>query len=144
MIATDPAAPGLASFPELLARSRVLTLHCSLTRGSHRLLDASAFERLSPGAIMLNTARGECVDLSALTAALDSGRIAGCGLDVFDPEPPPEIAELARRRNVIVTPHSAGYFDGLALAVEEEVVATIRAIRDGAPLTHRVRADSEN
>lgn len=133
VLATDPAIAGLAPLEDVLARSALLTLHCSRTPSSERLLSAPAIATLKPGAIVLNTARGECVDLPALLSALDRGALGGIGLDVFAQEPPPELSAIAARANVIVTPHSAGYFDGLARAVEDEVVATIAAIRAGTP-----------
>lgn len=134
VLSCDPAFSELASFHDVLAHAHILTLHCSLSPSSDRMLDADAIARMRAGAIVLNTARGEIVDLEALVHALDDGRLGGLGLDVFTPEPPLDLASLASRRNVIVTPHSAGYFDGLARAVEEEVVDTIAAIRTGSPL----------
>lgn len=134
VLSCDPAISGLASYHDVLTHAQVLTLHCSLSPSSERMLDAAAIARMRKKTIVLNTARGECIDLAALVEALDDGRLGGLGLDVFTPEPPLNLATLASRRNVIVTPHSAGYFDGLARAVEDEVVDTIAAIRAGSPL----------
>jgi D-3-phosphoglycerate dehydrogenase / 2-oxoglutarate reductase len=134
VIACDPAFPDLAPFDDVLTRATIVSLHCSLTTSSDRMFDAATIGRMPRGAILLNTARGECVDETALLAALDSGQLGGAGLDVFATEPPSALAEFTRRRSVFVTPHSAGYFDGLARAVEDEVVATIAAFRDGRPI----------
>lgn len=98
------------SFERLLAEADVVSCHCALTPETTRLFDAEAFRRMRPGSILVNTARGAVVDLEALDRALDSGLLAGAAIDVAPVEPPPAdaaIMQLARRRNVIVTPHSA-------------------------------------
>jgi D-3-phosphoglycerate dehydrogenase len=74
---------------ELAAASDVLTLHAPLTPATHHLVDAALLARARPGAILVNCGRGGLLDLDAALAALESGRLGGIGLDVFDPEPPP-------------------------------------------------------
>ncbi len=137
VVACDPAVPGLAPLDDVLARADVLTLHCSLTRSSHRLLDAARIAKLKPGAIVINTARGECIDLPALLAAKHLG---GIGLDVFEPEPPGDLAAIARHDNVFVTPHSAGYCDDLSARIEREVVVTLGAFVRGEAIPNEVTA----
>ncbi len=131
----DPAVAGSLSLPDLFELSRVVSLHCSLTPSSERVLDAGAFAQMPPGTVVINTARGRCVDLEALLAA---GHLGGVGLDVFPEEPCPRLAELAARPDSILTPHAAGYHAGLGAAVSQEVEATVRAWLDDAPLAHRV------
>ncbi len=93
-------------FGELLERSDVLSLHCSLNDDSRGLLDAGALGRMKPHALLINTSRGAVVDEAALIAALEKGRIAGAGLDVFDREPAVPAA-LLRHPRVVVSPHLA-------------------------------------
>lgn len=88
----------------LLERSDVISLHCPLTEQTRNLLDASAFARMKPGALLINTARGGIVDHQALAQALQSGRLAGAGLDVY-PEEPNIPAELLAMDQVVCTPH---------------------------------------
>src|SRR5262245_4996257 len=83
-----------------------------LTKETERLCDARFFEALKPGAILVNVARGRCVDTAALVAALKSGRLAGACLDVTDPEPLPPDHELWKLPNVLITPHDAAASDG--------------------------------
>lgn len=107
--AADPG-PGKLPFEEVLATSDVLSLHCPLTSETQHMLDAATLASMKPGAIVINTARGALIDLEALERALDAGQIGGAGLDVAPVEPPPPgsaILRLARRDNVVVTPHSA-------------------------------------
>ncbi|MFQ5429285.1 MAG: NAD(P)-dependent oxidoreductase [Phycisphaerae bacterium] len=96
---------------ELAARSDLVTVHVSLTdAGPHAtrdLLSAEWFAALKPGAILINTARGEVVDEAALIGALQSGRLAGAVLDVWRNEPRPA-AELVERCD-LATPHLAGH-----------------------------------
>jgi D-lactate dehydrogenase len=111
---------------ELLERSDVVSLHAPAVPATHHMIDAAALARMRPGALLINTARGALVDTEALVAALDSGRLGGAGLDVFEGEE--HVGEdyellaqggedrvrlalgrrlLADRDDVILTPHNA-------------------------------------
>ena len=84
-----------------------VTLHCSLTDATVRIIDAAALAQMKPTAFFINTARGARVDTEALTRALADGRIAGAALDVVDPEPLPADHPLYSMTIVILTPHAA-------------------------------------
>jgi len=103
-------ADGKLAFEEVLATCDVLSLHCPLTDETRNLINAETLGLMKPGAIVINTARGALIDYDALEAALESGRFGGAGLDVAPVEPPPPgsaILRLAKRPDVIVTPHAA-------------------------------------
>jgi D-3-phosphoglycerate dehydrogenase len=99
---------GIASLPEFLQRADVLSLHCPLNPSSRGMLGAAELALLPPGAILLNTARGEVVDEAALLAALASGRLRGAGLDSFSEEPLPPGHPFLGLPNVLLTPHVGG------------------------------------
>ena len=89
---------------DLLKRSDFVSLHCPSSTQTHHLIDAAAFELMPDHAILLNTARGDIVDEAALVAALQSGAIAGAGLDVYEAEPRVAV-ELQKLSNVVLLPH---------------------------------------
>ena len=95
-----------AKLDELLAGCDAVTLHVPLTRETRGLLGARRIASMRPGALLVNTSRGEVVDLDAVLAALRSGRLGGAALDVLPQEPPRE-APVAP--NLILTPHAAYY-----------------------------------
>jgi D-3-phosphoglycerate dehydrogenase / 2-oxoglutarate reductase len=112
LLAYDPfsAPPPEIASPdvlELASASDVLTLHVPLTEETHHLVDEAFLDRVRPGAVLINCGRGGLVDLDATLAALESGRLAGVGLDVFDPEPP-EHHRLFDHPDVVLTPHLMG------------------------------------
>jgi D-3-phosphoglycerate dehydrogenase / 2-oxoglutarate reductase len=92
---------------ELLRRSDFISLHAPLTDSTQGLLGDRQFEQMKPTAFLINTSRGGLIDHAALWRAISSGRLAGAGLDVFDPEPPDLSLPLFRDDRVIVTPHAA-------------------------------------
>lgn len=89
----------------LLASSDIVSLHCPLTPENRGLINADMIARMRPGAILLNTARGELVDEAALVAALRDGRLGGAGLDTFASEPIAPDHPLLTLDNVVVSPH---------------------------------------
>ena len=91
----------------LLRESDIVTLHCPLTPETKGLMNAAAFAEMKPGSILINTSRGPVVDEKALRAALDSGKLAGAGLDVLETEPMREDCPLFGAPNCIITPHIA-------------------------------------
>ncbi len=95
------------SLEELLQSSDFITLHCSATPDTIGMINAKTLALTKPGVRIINCARGELIDEAALLAALESGQVAGAGLDVFQKEPPAGSA-LVSHANVIATPHIAG------------------------------------
>jgi glyoxylate reductase len=89
---------------ELLATSDVVSLHCPYSPETHHLIGAAQFETMRPTAFLVNTARGPVVDEAALVAALEAGKIAGAGLDVFENEPTVHPG-LVSRDDVVLVPH---------------------------------------
>ncbi len=115
-------------FDDLLASADILTIHVPYSEATHHLVGAKELARMKPAAILINTARGGVVDDVALIAALQQGKLAGAGLDVFENEPRlnPEFLKL---KNVVLTPHIASSSEsarfGMAMKAAENLVAAL-------------------
>lgn len=96
------------TFEELIRTSDIITLHIPLTDQTKHIIGAKELERMKPGAIVINTARGGLVDDCALAAAVRDGRLRGAGLDGVEREPLSPDDELLQDPNIIVTPHVGG------------------------------------
>ena len=94
-------------FETLLEEADFISLHTPLTDETRHMIDADAFSKMKPNAVLVNTARGAVVDPHALYEALKERRIFGVGLDVTDPEPIPINSPLLTLDNVVITPHIA-------------------------------------
>lgn len=92
-------------FERLLQDCDIISLHCPLTDSNRKLFGAAQFQRMRPGSLLINTARGELIDTDALIHALSEQQIGGAGLDTFHPEPLPADSALFGLPNVVVTPH---------------------------------------
>jgi phosphoglycerate dehydrogenase-like enzyme len=126
------------ALPSVLPRADWLALACPLSDETRGLIDAAALARLPRGAHLLNVARGEIVDESALCAALQSGQLAGAYLDVFATEPLPPDSPLWTQPNVIVTPHASTISAGSRARQAEIFLANLERWSRGAALLNRV------
>jgi D-3-phosphoglycerate dehydrogenase len=99
----------LLPLEELLPQADYLTVHVLLSPETRHLIGARQLALMKPSAFLVNTCRGPIIDESALIAALQAGRLAGAGLDVFEEEPLPLTSPLRDLPNVILTPHTAVY-----------------------------------
>jgi len=95
-------------FATLLAEADFVCVHCPRNAETLGMFGAAEFARMKPNAYFINTARGKIHKEDALLAALQTGQIAGAGIDVFDVEPPPPDHPLLHLDNVVATPHIAG------------------------------------
>jgi len=141
---TDDGSPDWRPLPGLLSASDVVSLHLPLTPQTENLIDADALNRMKPGAVLVNTARGGVVDESALVAALRSGRLAAAGLDVFAVEPVSPANPLLALDNVVVTPHVVWYTQDTMRRYLTVAVDNCRRLRDGEELAHVVNTDVVN
>jgi D-3-phosphoglycerate dehydrogenase / 2-oxoglutarate reductase len=124
----------VADLDAALAQADFVTIHCPRNAETLGMFGAARLARMRAGAFLVNTARGGIVDEAALFAALESGHIAGAGLDVFDPEPPDPAHPLLQLETVLAAPHRAG---ATVESVAAVVVATARnmlSVLDGTPI----------
>src|SRR5215204_2064236 len=128
------------SLDQMLARMDVVSVNCPHTPATYHLLSARRLKLLKPEAIVVNTARGEIIDETALARLIEAGEIAGAGLDVFEHEPAvnPRLIKLARAGKVVLLPHLASNtFEG-RVDMGEKVIVNIRAFMDGHKPPDRV------
>ncbi len=150
-IAADPYAPDSlfaaqkterVDLDELYARSDFISVHAPLTPETEKMLNAEAFRKMKPEALIINTSRGPLVDIDALAAALDAGEIAGAGLDVLPQEPPAANNPLFGRDNVILTPHTGFYSEDALLDLQTTVATDVAAVLNGQTPRYPVRPRS--
>lgn len=114
----------------LVARSDIITLHCPLTADTDKIINAERIAHMKPNAYVINSSRGELIDEDALIEALQSGRIAGAGLDVYTHEPAVDSRFLSIA-NAVLLPHlGSATFEGRE-ASGERVITNIRVWADG-------------
>ncbi|HWN81029.1 MAG TPA: NAD(P)-dependent oxidoreductase, partial [Candidatus Udaeobacter sp.] len=115
---------------EVLAEADFLTLHVPLTSATRHLIDDAALARMKTGARVVNVSRGGIVDEAALRRALESGRLAGAALDVFEEEPPAAKDPLIQRTDVVATPHLGASTreaqELVAITVAEQLLDVLR------------------
>ena len=121
------------SLDELLGAADVISLHVKLTEQSRGLIGTREFALMKPGALFINTARGAVVDTPALVAALDSSKLGGAGIDVFDIEPVPADHPLLACQHVVLTPHNADQTPEGIDILNAGVVDNVLAFLQGKP-----------
>ncbi len=121
------------SLEQLLASSDFVSLHVPFTPETHHLFDALAFERMKSSAILINVARGAVVDEAALAQALQTGQIAGAGLDVYEDEPNvhPELLKL--KKHVVLAPHLGSATEETRRAMADLAIRNVLAVLAGKP-----------
>lgn len=120
------------SYESLLKESDYITLHVLLTSETKKMVNADAIALMKSDVMIVNTSRGAVIDQDALVAALESGRIAGAALDVFEREPLPVDHPLRSLEHVVLTPHAAAFTVESLEALRHEMCNTVTTwIRDG-------------
>jgi D-3-phosphoglycerate dehydrogenase / 2-oxoglutarate reductase len=129
----------LVSFDELITRADAITVHVPMGRATRGLINAATIERMKPGVMLLNVARGGILDEAAVAEALVAGRIAGAAIDVYEKEPPVG-SPLLTAPNTLLTPHLGASTAEAQVAVAEEVAEQILEVLDGRPARYAVNA----
>lgn len=122
---------------EAAVKSDIVTLHCPLTPENKGFINSEFISHMKKGAILINTARGGLVNSADLAEALNSGRLAGAGIDVLEKEPPEEPHPLIEAENCIVTPHNAWMPVETREKLIDLIAANLRDFIDGKE-TNRV------
>lgn len=125
------------SLEELLSTSKVVTLHLVPSAETRKLLDAKRLATMRKDSILVNTARSALIDMAALAQALEQGHPGMAALDVYDDEPVPADSPLARRANVVLTPHLGFVNEPVFAKFGPGVVANLLAWLDGKPLARQ-------
>ncbi len=126
---------------ELLEQSHFISLHCYLDEATRHLVNAETIARMRPGVVLINTARGPCIDEQALLDGLDSGRIAAAGLDVVEREPLTD-SRLREHPHILFTPHSAFYSVEGFVELRTKAAEEVRRVLLGEPPRNPVNPEA--
>lgn len=122
------------SLKRLLRGADFVSLHLPLTEKTRHIINEERLREMKATAYLINTARGELIDEKALQHALETGQIAGAGLDVMEHEPPQSDHPLCLLQNAVITPHCAWYTERSQKVLREKACAeVIRVLRGGMP-----------
>jgi D-3-phosphoglycerate dehydrogenase len=135
MIQKQGAEP--VALDTLFARADIITLHLPLTVQTRGMLNSAAFEKMKDGVRIVCAARGGVIEEKALLAALNSGKVASAGLDVFEVEPPGQ-TELVSHPRVICTPHIGAQTVEAQARAAADIAAEVLAALEGKPLRWKV------
>ncbi|WP_157670984.1 D-2-hydroxyacid dehydrogenase [Chitinibacter sp. GC72] len=126
---------GYLGWDEAISTADVISLHCPLNEQTRHLIGADELAQMKRSAIVINTARGGLIDEAALLAALQTGQIAGAGLDVLVNEPPREGNPLLALDwpNLIITPHVAWASEGTMQTLADQLIDNIAGFLRGQP-----------
>jgi glyoxylate reductase len=121
------------SLDQMLARMDIVSVNTPHTPATYHLLSGRRLKLMKPEAIVVNTARGEIIDETALARLIEAGDLAGAGLDVFEHEPAvnPRLLKLARRGKVVLLPHIASATHEGRIDMGEKVIVNIKTFMDG-------------
>lgn len=130
------------SLDQMLARMDIVSVNCPHTPATYHLLSARRLKYLRPEALIINTSRGEVIDENALTRMLESGELAGAGLDVFEHEPSvsPKLIKLAKAGKVTLLPHMGSATTEGRIDMGEKVIVNVKTFWDGHRPPDRVLA----
>ncbi len=123
-----------STLDELAYKSDIVTLHCPLTEKTEKIINADFLSKMKPTALLINTARGGAVDEQALADALNSGKIAGAGVDVLSTEPPKADNPLLSAKNCNITPHIAWAAYETRERLMQILKNNVQAFFDGNPI----------
>lgn len=126
------------SLEDLLEQSDAVTLHCPSLPQTRQMIRRETIGRMKPGAILVNTSRGDLVETASLVEALQSGRLGAAALDVCDPEPVPADSPLRSLENATVTSHIASASVRAVRTLRESVARAVAADLRGEPLRNVV------
>ncbi len=128
--------PGITftNLDTVLTTADVLTLHCPLTPDTNHLINAQTLGKMKSSAFLINTSRGPLIDEAALAEALQTGTIAGAGLDVLSTEPPAADNPLLTAPNCVITPHIAWATKAARQRLIQTASDNLRSFLDGTPV----------
>ncbi len=129
-------AERVSTLLELLRFSDIISLHLPLNDSTRGLIGREEFKQMRRDAILINVSRGPLIDESGLAEALETGAIAGAGLDVLTTEPPALDAPLLRAPRTIITPHVAWYSESSERRVRTQALDDVLTALEGQPLRH--------
>ena len=140
---TDPALIGVAGgrktdLDEVLRRSDYISIHCPLKPDTVDMFDDAAFAKMKDGAILINTARGPIVNEAALCRALESGKLAAAGIDVYNEEPLSPDSPLRRFDNITFTDHAAWYSEESIVELKTKAARNVLEVLEGKEPSYRV------
>lgn len=133
--------PPLVPHETVYRESDFISLHTPLNQQTRHIINEQSIKMMKPSAVLINTARAGLIDHEALHRAIIQGRLAGAGIDVFDPEPPSPDNPLFGLPNVILTPHLSWYSVESGEAIRRKIVEEIRLFQAGVPPTHWINRD---
>lgn len=128
-----PAGCRWTDLPSLLSESDAVSIHCPFTKETWHLIGKEQLSLMKPTAFLINTSRGGLVDSAALADALNSGRLAGAGLDVLEQEPPLPSDPLLSAKNCVITPHIAWASQEARRRLVDAVAENLKAFQQGSP-----------